>query len=427
MIDFHKYIVEKDWIELVKEIKEKVAKDDPFLPTVIAEKEGEVLCIAIAPNADKNLAFKAASILRIGTGADTIVLALDAYIKKFDNKDKMEDIKQGDLQKAFLTGEKDSITECLFCYRITENGKAAFKSLPYKNENGKIVWLKEELIEKNPTIEGLVSDTLKAIMLEKSFSDSPMFKELNSEYEEDRKLFHVCRSIFNILHHEKYILIDNISVKHPEWLDVEKKAEEIVLGAAEKGFIPQICVISLLKAIEENLGTDQFGESVKEVFEKWEEKFPEEFHEALKKEKKTIKDAAYAFSLMVHEYIFTFVSNIPKKFKPKSQKFPIRVKVWNGDQSEYLGEGNYVDNVKVYIKRTEDGGLISYENAEEKQEGFEEIVSNPKIILDSGKTVYGVSVWFQPIIEFKDTNWPTHNKGWNHVRNSFEQSIESED
>lgn len=427
MIDFGKYIAEKDWIELVKEIKEKVAKNNTFLPTVIAEKDGEVLCIVIASDANKNLAFKAASILRTGTGADTIVLALDAYIKKFDDKDKMGNIKQGDLQKAFLAGDKDSITECLFCYRVTENGKAAFKSLPYKNEDGKIVWLKEELMDKNPIFEGVVNDMLKAIMLEKPFLNSPTLKEIGMEYEDDRRLFYIYRSIFNILHHERYIIIDNISVKHPEWLDVEKKAEELVLNAAEKGLIPQICVIPLLKVIEENVGTEKFKDVITEVFEKWEEKFSEEFYEALKAENKTIKDAAYAFSLMVHEYIFAFVNNIPKKFRPKLQNFPIRVKVWNGDQSEYLGEGNYINNVTVYIKRTEDG-LISYENAEEKQDGFEEIISNPKIVLDSGKTVYGVSVWFEPIIELKEnTNWPTHNKGWNHVRNSFEQSTESQD
>ncbi len=81
----------------------------------------------------------------------------------------------------------------------------------------------------------------------------------------------------------------------------------------------------------------------------------------------------------------------------------MRVKVWNGDQSKYLGEGDYVDDVTVYFIAMPDGSLKSGSNAEEKPdelpEGGRLIESdrNPKIVLDSGQTVYGCQVWWQPI------------------------------
>jgi len=86
---------------------------------------------------------------------------------------------------------------------------------------------------------------------------------------------------------------------------------------------------------------------------------------------------------------------------------PLRVDVWNGDRSEHLGKGTYTENVTVYFIRKPDGSLSSAPNAErepteeENPDGFpvREAPNNPKIILDSGRTVYGCQVWWQPIDE----------------------------
>jgi hypothetical protein len=79
----------------------------------------------------------------------------------------------------------------------------------------------------------------------------------------------------------------------------------------------------------------------------------------------------------------------------------MRVKVWNGDQSEYLGEGTFVGYATVYFIANLDGSITSCDNAEKKPEGIpeERIIesgNNPKIKLDNGRIVYGCQVWWQP-------------------------------
>jgi hypothetical protein len=87
----------------------------------------------------------------------------------------------------------------------------------------------------------------------------------------------------------------------------------------------------------------------------------------------------------------------------------MRVDVWNGDRTECLGQGDYNEVTTVYfIKKVEynsDDGepylvLSSLQNAEEKPEGLsdDEVLTMhdcPKIVLDSGKVVYGCQVWWQ--------------------------------
>ena len=86
----------------------------------------------------------------------------------------------------------------------------------------------------------------------------------------------------------------------------------------------------------------------------------------------------------------------------------MRVRVWSGDESEYLGEGDYMGNVTVYIvfpcdPEAPTDAISSFPDAEvypdEVPEGMEvgEIPDNPKIELDSGEIVYGCQVWWEPI------------------------------
>jgi hypothetical protein len=83
----------------------------------------------------------------------------------------------------------------------------------------------------------------------------------------------------------------------------------------------------------------------------------------------------------------------------------MRVKVWSGDQSEYLGLGTYLDDVTVYFIAMPDGSLRSCPKAGERptpeqiaETGGSLIESeeNPKIVLDSGEVVYGCQVWWNP-------------------------------
>jgi hypothetical protein len=93
------------------------------------------------------------------------------------------------------------------------------------------------------------------------------------------------------------------------------------------------------------------------------------------------------------------------KAAASKRKPPYRVRVHDGSGEKLLGEGTYVGDVKVYFMAMPDGSLQSLSNAEEEPTpelippGAEVICSedNPKIVLDSGRTVYGCQVWWEPI------------------------------
>ena len=83
-------------------------------------------------------------------------------------------------------------------------------------------------------------------------------------------------------------------------------------------------------------------------------------------------------------------------------KVGTRVRVRAGDGETPLGEGTYVGEATVYVIVNEDGSLRSNENAETMPAGIPEerirrVPNNPKIVLDSGKTVYGCQVWWEPV------------------------------
>jgi len=83
-----------------------------------------------------------------------------------------------------------------------------------------------------------------------------------------------------------------------------------------------------------------------------------------------------------------------------------RVRVWDGAYEKCLGEGVFQGNQPVSIFRMPDGSLKSFFDAErqptEKEIAFfvgqgaqhETLPGNPKILLDTGDTVYGCQVWW---------------------------------
>lgn len=80
---------------------------------------------------------------------------------------------------------------------------------------------------------------------------------------------------------------------------------------------------------------------------------------------------------------------------------PRRVQVWNGDKSEYLGEGTLVGTATVWIMETEDGVLLSEKDPRHEPDRVpgncrvRKVPQNPKIVLDTGGVVYGCQVWWQ--------------------------------
>ncbi len=84
----------------------------------------------------------------------------------------------------------------------------------------------------------------------------------------------------------------------------------------------------------------------------------------------------------------------------------MRVKVFGGDGTKFLGFGELVSKVTVYAIENPDGSLTSLGNAEEKppedvvaQSGGRLITikNNPKIRLESGEIVYGCQIWWDSV------------------------------
>lgn len=90
----------------------------------------------------------------------------------------------------------------------------------------------------------------------------------------------------------------------------------------------------------------------------------------------------------------------------------MRVKVFAGDGKTFLDYGDLVDHVNVYFFETKShvGPLVSFHNAEKKPGFLQTLIQkwlhgrdlitvpdNPKIILDSGKVVYGCQVWWEVV------------------------------
>ena len=89
-----------------------------------------------------------------------------------------------------------------------------------------------------------------------------------------------------------------------------------------------------------------------------------------------------------------------------------RVKVMSGDGQKFLGLGNLVGHVDVYAIWANDR-LISLPDPSKKPDqelldktGGEliEILTNPKIALDSGEIVYGCQVWWEKVEDNNDEN-----------------------
>lgn len=84
-----------------------------------------------------------------------------------------------------------------------------------------------------------------------------------------------------------------------------------------------------------------------------------------------------------------------------------RVKVLNGDQTAYVGEGEHVANVSVYIfVKRDEMHIETVGNPEEmpteetvrmmrsKDMVMEHVPANPKMLLDDGRIIYGCQCWW---------------------------------
>lgn len=86
----------------------------------------------------------------------------------------------------------------------------------------------------------------------------------------------------------------------------------------------------------------------------------------------------------------------------------MRVDVWNGDKSQYLGQGTLIGKAIIYgYQGFQNGNPIMYSNPDSPEKPMpnpppnttEHKGESPKIKLDSGQIVYGCQTWWSPVQE----------------------------
>jgi len=420
---------DKTWVDFAKQHKGffvKNTKRGDLPPTIIAERNGEVFAIVIASDIDKELALKASDILRHGAGADSLVLILDAHVRTMDKDGEdefLKNYKHGDMQRACDEEgacELGLISDCLVCHRIDKDGKidCTVMTYSYHGEGTEFKWTDEgEKYPKDMTgVGGYIPDVLREIMAKPTFTENDKLMKTAREhgFEEERIFYHTARATFQLLMENGYYLIDMLSGKHPEWCNAAEKAEQIILTLSDKEVIPKVAVPALAKIAAEHIGKPSFQVEFAKILVKYKHRFAKEHSE--------IPDQAESFANWVHQESF-IVDKPPQAGAGERKEPPYRVRVWNGDRSEFLGEGEYIGNVTVYFVRTE-SGISSAKNAEQKpdnvpEDDIVEAPNNPKIVLDNGQVVYGCQVWWEPAEEATETK-PQPQSKWPGPKNKKE-------
>ncbi len=410
-----------DWVDFAKKQKawavEKTDRGD-IPPTVIVERDG-ICAIVIAPQIDKHLGLKAAAMCQAGFDPDALTMVMDAHITQAQKKEgqTIEEAEE-EFRKKFPPGsmqrmcdeegacETGLITDCLICHRITRDGKISMVTLPY-SYHGKggppFKWLDQDpkfgkLSEsENPEAEvrGMIPDALRGIMKQPSFLDQiPKIKEIQDsfgDFSEERCRFHTARAMMSMLSSQDFIIADFTSGKHPEWTMAKENANEMLVQMVKDGFFPKEAFKPCKEIIDEHIGTAAFGEKMTALLQANGYWLPSDIRQDIES--------------FVHDWSSICMSPTPPP--PLQASKGDRVRVWNGNKSELLGEGKYVGEATIYIIQMPDGSIQSLKNAEVEPDDSEvpeggvvhKVENNPKMLLDNGSYVYGCQVWWETIEE----------------------------
>jgi hypothetical protein len=423
-------------IDIAKKVKldwvEKTERGD-LPPTLFVERGDKVVAIVMAPQVDRDAGLKAASACRAGFRATAITMILDAHVRmgkkvpegasmEEAKEDFLKDYKHGDMQRACDEEgacERGEIADVLLIHRMDEAGKVKMHMMPYayhgkggapfkwlEDHPAADVYNKEQEANDPMKHEGYIVETMAHIMKQPALLDRDhQLQEIikksgdDMEMDDDRQLYHVGRAILRVLQEQGYMVID---------------CQDPPPGVKHEPIEPSKQPVSLADLISSDVGR-QIGKLIREHAE--DENFEEQLLALLTPEQDNIYANADKYEIPHEEVLVADIANgiangikSHRKARAAKPKPPYKVKVWNGDRSEYLGEGTYVGDVPVFFIGMPDGSIRSLANAEEKPP--EEVIAemggelieageNPKIVMDKevepGRNVmYGCQVWWSP-------------------------------
>lgn len=434
----------KQWIDYArshKAIAVECTDRGDITPTVIIERDGQIQAIIAAPQVDKHQGLKIAALSQVGFDPDYLTILLDAHIHKGSFKEgQTPEEAAEEYHKKYPKGlqaacdeegacDLGEIADCLICHRIDRAGNIEMVTLPYAyhgKDGPPFRWLSDEKYkesvfaanaEEGKVLTGLIPDALREIMSRKSITEEiPALKKIaeDMEFTPERARFHTARAIMYILAGNGCLIKDFITPLHMDWIDYMPKAISFVEKAVSKGMFPREAKEPLLNVVKEHLGKKTFQDELSALLKDHSYWLPNE-----------MRGEEDRFAFMFESIVMSpdLPGSSPDDFFGDNKDIPKRVRVWNGDQTEYLGEGDYAGQATVYFIRMPDGSIRSNHNAEVEPdpdsvpEGCSVICSedNPKFVLDSGDTVYGCQVWWEPVEEEK-TKQHKEFGGWNKAK-----------
>lgn len=417
---------QKTWVDLAKAQKQmavETTERGDITPTVIVEKDGKVMAIIVAPQVDKMLGLQAATMAQMGFNPDALTIIMDAHISNMDAKGKTAEEATAEFRKKYPKGMQAAcdeegacaageISDCLICHRIEKDGKIIMATLPYnyhgKNGGVPFSWkeikgFKGEMVDdgkdEKHRMTGFIPDSLRKIMSAPSVLDEIPQLAVFKDFSPERARFHTARAMLGLLMSQHFMVLDFVTKEHPEWTSCKENGLEMIDKSIEAGFLPKESEAPCKAVVEAHMGKATFREEFAKLILDHLYWLPNEFRQ-------THKDKGDLANFFAEEFERFCMSPAPAmqeaiEASAKNQ----RVRVSSGDQSEDLGEGTYVGDVTVYFIQMPDGSLRSNDNAETRPDPKDvpeggKVVSagkNPKIVLDSGKTVYGCQVWWENI------------------------------
>lgn len=429
-----------DWIEYARQQKAiavECTDVGDIKPTVIIERDGQVQAIISAPDVDKHKGLKIAAVSKVGFDPDFLTVLFDACATRVQKvqegqegqnpKDTIENVIE-EYHKKYPNGlqaasnNDNEIINCLICHRIDRNGNIKMVILPY-DYHGKdgppFRWLAESELpyfdnSESNDLTGLIPESLRKIM---SLSTDPseikipgiqeLYDIVAGENLEERTRFNIARAVMYILAETGCLIKDFITPLHMDWIEYIPKAISFIENIIKKGMFPNEAKEPLINCVKEHLGKKTFQDELTTLLKDHSYWLPNE-----------MRGEEYIFATMFENIVMSPISKTDL-FENKNQNIPNRIRAWNGDQTEYLGEGNYVGQTTVYFIRMPDGSIQSNQNAEIEPdpdnvpEGCSVFCSedNPKFVLDCGDTVYGCQIWWEPVEKEKDSKHEFG--GWN--------------